>query len=155
MQPCLLVWQQWRSLPGKARAKCHLCAHYCKTSNLSHLRCERLLLKCDLCVSQLAAAPRQNPITLKKRLNLRSPAQMRPIKIPLIGGGPLWNHRSLCISNISRQLILSCLLSGRRENMRAVSGARGPLNCHGQSSRPIRRYGGALAFLTPTTWEQN
>lgn len=33
--------------------------------------------------------------------------------------------------------------------MRTVSGARGPLNCHGQSSGPIRRYGGhAGAFDT-------
>lgn len=87
--------------------------------------------------------------------NSLSPGQTRPIKIPLIGGGPHWNHRSLCISNIFRQLILPCLLSGRRENMRTVRGARGPLSCHGQSSGPIRRYGGTLALLTPTTWEQN
>lgn len=26
--------------------------------------------------------------------------------------------------------------------MGSVCGARGPLNCHGQSSGPIRRYGG-------------
>lgn len=33
--------------------------------------------------------------------------------------------------------------------MRTVSGAQGPLNCHGQSSGPIRRYGGhAGAFDT-------
>lgn len=33
--------------------------------------------------------------------------------------------------------------------MRTVSGAQGPLNCHGQSSSPIRRYGGhAGAFDT-------
>lgn len=36
--------------------------------------------------------------------------------------------------------------------MRTVSGAQGPLNCHGQSSGPIRSYGGggghAAAFDT-------
>lgn len=28
--------------------------------------------------------------------------------------------------------------------MSGVNGARGPLNCHGQSSGPTRKYGGAL-----------
>lgn len=28
--------------------------------------------------------------------------------------------------------------------MSGFNGARGPLNCHGQSSGPIRRYGGTL-----------
>lgn len=104
-----------------------------------------------ICVSLSGAQHPANPVTLRNSFNLLSSGQMRPIKIQLIGGRPPRNHRSFRISNIFRQLILSCLLSGRRENMRTVSGAQGPLNCHGQSSGPIRRYGGTLAVLTPTT----
>lgn len=87
---------------------------------------------------------RKIPLRTKCAFNLPSLDQMRPIKTWLIADVPLGKIIDPSAFPISSDnLFARCLLSGLRENMRTVSGAQGPLSRHGQSSGPIRRYGGA------------
>lgn len=98
------------------------------------------------------AASLSFPFALKALFNLRGLGQTRPIKIPLIvgGGGSVGRGRGVGLWSIPLHLqyffrqLIACLLSGCKENMRGDNGARGPLSCHGQSSGPIRKYGGTL-----------
>lgn len=109
------------------------------------IHCIKVVLKSGLCVPQLLT----NSIRFGKLLYLCGQLSSRWLLAVLFESSIFF-----CISNISWQLI-SCLLSGCRENLRGVNGARGPLSCHGQSSKSYQEIWGRTVVFWQQPLENN